>query len=220
MLNNQNANKHFYAPLFTKDELHNQPITSFSTATFVNIDSDFFLVTPAHALYELNGLPAMLGLSSFHNLGDLAATTDKEFADLAAIKLSDEIVMKIADEVFFVTEDLVNRRSDKPAFYEISGLPANKNRQKTASQKMIRPHVLNITSTKNISDTFFPHKEYPEIIHFALEYDKKKLLDNSGNNTNEYGLSGVSGGIVVEYFDPLDFRTAGIFLARKNKKKH
>ena len=213
--------KSFCLPLMSIDEERNQLWSCFATATFAYVRDSFFLVSPAHALIEMNQKPVYIAIDEPVTLSGHGVIKN-EAMDIAAIKLSNSTIDKIKDLVLFVTPELVHNyppgKSEQRS--EVLGFPSNRNTMKTRMHR-IGKSAFRYTAN-DISERFFPDDEYIKELHFALEYDEKNLLDDDLNSTQPRKMHGVSGGLISELFwndMHVSGRIQGILLGSKKAKK-
>lgn len=214
-------NKSFCLPLMSMDEERNQLWSCFASATFAYVRDSFFLVSPAHALVEMNQKPVYVAMDEPITLAGHRVIKN-EAMDIAAIKLSNATVDKIKNVVLFVTPEFVFNHPPGKSHQrsEVLGFPSNRNTMKTRMHR-IGKSALRYTAN-DISESFFPDDEYMREIHFALEYDEKNLLDDDLNSTQPRKMYGVSGGLISELFwndEHISARIQGILLGSKKAKK-
>lgn len=189
-------NKQYPHPLVTVDEDRNQLPGVFATATFAAVDDRFFIVTPRHALISLGGKPAQVFLG--RRVLDLAK---KRFVtasglDLAVSELSPTEVDEVFQYALFVTEDTLGAQDHEHVQCVLQGFPANRNKMKIRQKPFIR-NVHQIFCVDKTND-YDPSDRLFCATRIALDYDERKLTDNSGEAVNKRQLAGMSGGIVMQ----------------------
>lgn len=215
------SEKSFCLPLMSIDEERNQLWSCFATATFAYVRDSFFLVSPAHAFVRVNQKPVYVAIDEPITLAGHEVIKN-EAMDIAAIKLSNSTIDKIKDLVLFVTPEFVYNyppgKSEQRS--EVLGFPSSRNTMKTRKHR-IGKKGLRYTAN-DISESFFPDDKYRKELHFALEYDEKKLLDDDLNSTQPREMIGVSGGLISELFwndAHISGRIQGVLLGSKKAKK-
>ena len=148
--------KNLCMPLLSLDETRNQLWICFATATFTNVGDSFFLVTPAHSFDGLHGKPLYIPVSPEPiSLENHVFLSDQKM-DVAAIKLGNEIIDRLAEEIIFLTSEILDnfilsqiiREFSMGDFWwdhttVVSGFPSNRNKLKTRNHR-VGTHGLNI----------------------------------------------------------------------------
>lgn len=230
---NGSKEKNLCVPLMSVDESRNQLWRGFATATIAKVERSYYLVSAKHAFVGVGKNPIMIFFGGESIDLSRYCFVKGENSDIAAIKLSDQIVSKLNNGVFFVTSELVNLFIPKQRIRElkqivhahyfnsiVSGYPSNRNILKTRMHK-IGKNGLNVT-TVDISDSIFGDCKINRFMYIALDYDEKKCVDDTGKPISPRSLRGMSGGPITEYLGGEDrgfFQPQGMFLRRDRGRR-
>ncbi len=201
-------------PLFAADNQDRPDL--FASCVFIEINNIPYLVTAAHALYEIekSGSKVHVGAAGIKEItagGDIRSSRDgKDPLDIAAIPISKKYIDSQEISLLAVDNTVIGRDFDHPHMHCMHGYPCTKNKKFKAvdmQKKIFTTYAFTYAGTIPKGIDFSKYKKDPSL-HSALNYSIGK--DNSGKKVNPPKPKGMSGGGL--WVIPSSFNARKLFL--------
>ena len=184
-------------PLFSKTEKGTPDL--FASCVFLDIDDSPYLVTAAHALFEIEKSEGDIhvGSKSIKEIQSSEVRTSnngKDPLDLAVMKLTDDFINDKSVKILSTSNTTIGRHFNSPQMYCMHGFPCSKNIRKKAinmEKKIFSTYAFTYGAT-DIEDKYYAICKKDKKTHIGLSY--KISRDSKGNKVNPYIPKGMSGG--------------------------
>jgi len=174
----------------------------YGTGVFVEIDSNYFMLTASHVtdeieIYIRTGKNDVLKLGGDFTCNIVANESErkKDKYDIAIIKLEDVTYDKIKDIYDFIPKQQlgINHKDIKSPQYSVVGFPASKS--KFNKYKNSIKSIPFIYSTSPEIDSVYRELKYNKLFNLIVQFDKKNVINYvTKEKTVAPDLYGMSGG--------------------------
>ncbi len=200
-------------PLFAAD-LQDRP-DLFASCIILKVSDVVYLVTAAHALYEIEktGSSVHLGGTLIKEIkyNDIRSSVDgKDPLDLAVISLDKKFIEDNKIKPLEVDRTTYKRVFDSPHMHCIHGFPCTKNKKNKAidfNKKVFKTYGFTYAGSQPISLNYKQFKKDPNI-HCTINYSVGK--NDTGNRVDPPKGKGMSGGGI--WVVPNSFKPENVFL--------